>query len=153
MHLSQSNQGWGGTSTITSGSVSAGERDIDLAPALARELVAHKLFSPFSSPDDFVFATETGSRCTTATSRHAASTRPRVGRGSTRRGVQKLSFHDLRHTAISHLIRAGADVAQVQRFAGHAKPSITLDLYVHEFEARKSNDVAERLSAVFAGVV
>lgn len=41
----------------------------------------------------------------------------------------------------------------MQRFAGHAKPSITLDLYVHEFEARKSNDVAERLSIAFAGVV
>jgi hypothetical protein len=41
----------------------------------------------------------------------------------------------------------------VQRFAGHAKPSITLDVYVGEFEARKSNDVGERLSAAFSGVL
>jgi hypothetical protein len=66
--------------------------------------------------------------------------------------LPKLSFHDLRHTAITHLIRAGADAFQVQRFAGHAKPSITLDIYVGEFEARKSNDVGKRLSAAFNGV-
>jgi len=46
-----------------------------------------------------------------------------------------------------------ADVAQVQRFAGHAEPSITLDIYVGEFEARKSNDVGARLSAAFNGVL
>jgi integrase len=73
--------------------------------------------------------------------------------GLNREGLPRLSFHDLRHTAITHLIRSGADVAQVQRFAGHAKPSITLDIYVHEFEARKSNDVGQRLSAAFRGVI
>jgi integrase len=67
--------------------------------------------------------------------------------------VQKLSFHDLRHTAITHLIRSGADVAQVQPFAGHAKRSITLDIYTHEFEARKSNDVGQRLAAAYNGVL
>ena len=50
-------------------------------------------------------------------------------------GRPKLSMHDLRHTAITHLIRQGADVGQVARFAGHARPSMTLDKYLHEFEA------------------
>jgi integrase len=70
-----------------------------------------------------------------------------------RHSAARLGFHDLRDTAITHPIRSGADVAQVQRFAGHAKPSITLDIYVGEFEARKSNDVGERLSAAFTGVL
>ncbi len=56
---------------------------------------------------------------------------------------------DLRHTAITHLIGSGADVAQVQRFAGHAKPSITLDLYVGAFEKRKVNDSGARLAAIY----
>src|SRR5215210_2236578 len=51
--------------------------------------------------------------------------------------LPKLSFHDLRHSAISHLIRSGADVVRVQRFAGHTKPSTTLDIYAHEFRARE----------------
>jgi hypothetical protein len=41
------------------------------------------------------------------------------------------------------------DVAQVQRFADHAKPSITLDLYVGEFEKRKISDSGARLAAIY----
>lgn len=66
-------------------------------------------------------------------------------------GVQKLSFHDLRHTAITHLIRSGADPAQVSRFAGHSKVSTTLDLYVGEWERRRVNDSGTRLAAIYAG--
>jgi integrase len=47
---------------------------------------------------------------------------------STSSSSQESYFHDLRHTAITHLVRLGADVEQVQRFAGHAKASITRDL-------------------------
>jgi len=67
-----------------------------------------------------------------------------------------LGFHDLRQTAITHLIRSGADVAQVQRFAGHAKPSITLDLYVGEFEKRKSTTPgldSQRSTEAFSRVI
>ena len=64
-------------------------------------------------------------------------------------GVQRLSFHDLRHTAITHLIRSGADAAQVSRFAGHSKVSTTLDLYVGEFEKRRVNDSGARLGAIY----
>jgi len=113
----------------------------------------HKLGSSYSKDDDFVFATLTGQpiyyRNASARGLQMAADRA----GLNRDDLPKLSFHDLRHTAITHLIRAGADVSQVQRFAGHAKPSITLDIYVGEFEARKSNDVGERLSAAFSGVL
>lgn len=67
--------------------------------------------------------------------------------------VQRLSFHDLRHTAITHLIRSGADAAQVSRFAGHSKVSTTLDLYVGEFEKRKANDSGQRLAAIYSGAL
>ena len=65
-------------------------------------------------------------------------------------GVQRLSFHDLRHTAITHLTRSGADPAQVSRFAGHSKVSTTLDLYVGEWEKRRVNDSGTRLAAIYA---
>lgn len=91
-------------------------------------------------PEDFVFATETGKPLyyRNASARGLDKAADRAGLNP--EGVQRLSFHDLRHTAITHLIRSGADAAQVSRFAGHSKVSTTLDLYVGEFDKRKVND-------------
>ncbi|WP_456825445.1 tyrosine-type recombinase/integrase [Cellulomonas sp. P5_E12] len=42
-------------------------------------------------------------------------------------------MHDLRHTAASLLIAAGADVKAVQMIRGHATATMTMDLYGHLF--------------------
>jgi hypothetical protein len=42
-----------------------------------------------------------------------------------------------RRTSISRWIAAGLDVVTVSRMAGHARPSITLDIYADEFEKAK----------------
>jgi integrase len=130
----------------------AGERWIELAPELSRELAKHSLASFFSQDDDFVFTTETGApmyyRNVSARGLDKAADRA----GLNPKDVQKLSFHDLRHTAITHLIRSGADPAQVSRFAGHAKVSTTLDLYVGEWEKRRVNDSGTRLAAIYRAV-
>lgn len=69
-------------------------------------------------------------------------------------GIAKLTFHDLRHTYGSHLAQSGLDPVGVQRQMGHARPSITMDLYVHEFEtARRREQVSERLAAALGGPV
>jgi integrase len=39
--------------------------------------------------------------------------------------------HDLRHTAVTVWIGAGADAKVVQRILGHATATMTLDLYGH----------------------
>jgi integrase len=39
--------------------------------------------------------------------------------------------HDLRHTAASIWLAAGADPKVVQRVLGHATASMTMDLYGH----------------------
>ena len=103
-----------------------------------------------SKPEDFVFATETGKPLyyRNASARGLDKAADRAGLNP--EGVQRLSFHDLRHTAITHLIRSGADAAQVSRFAGHSKVSTTLDLYVGEFEKRKVNDSGQRLGVIYA---
>ena len=67
--------------------------------------------------------------------------------------MQKLSFHDLRHSAISHLIRAGVDPVTVSRFAGHSKTSVTLDVYAHEFQARKGEGAGAALAAALGGAL
>jgi len=40
-------------------------------------------------------------------------------------------FHDLRHYAVSKLIEQGANILLVSRVAGHARASMTLDVYAH----------------------
>lgn len=52
--------------------------------------------------------------------------------------------HDLRHTAASLAISAGANVKAVQRMFGHAKASMTLDVYADLFD-EDLDGVADRL--------
>jgi integrase len=54
--------------------------------------------------------------------------------------------HDLRHTAASLAVSAGANVKAVQRMLGHAKASMTLDTYADLFDA-DLDEVADRLDA------
>ena len=54
--------------------------------------------------------------------------------------------HDLRHTAASLAISVGANVKAVQRMLGHAKASMTLDVYADLFDD-DLDDVAANLDA------
>ena len=54
--------------------------------------------------------------------------------------------HDLRHTAASLAVSAGANVKAVQRMLGHAKASMTLDVYADLFD-EDLDGVADRLNA------
>jgi integrase len=124
-------------------------RDIPLVAQLARLLAAHRQATPFAAGSDWVFATAHGT--------------PHGHRNVTRRGLQRaarvaglddhgwpqLRFHDLRHTFASHLILdLGLDVAQVSRILGHARVTITLDVYTHLFDdARHARDIRARMAA------
>lgn len=57
----------------------------------------------------------------------------------------KPTFHDLRHTAVSLAISAGANVKVVQRIAGHASATLTLDTYAGLFDD-DLHDSASRLN-------
>ncbi|MGV8851725.1 MAG: tyrosine-type recombinase/integrase [Rhodoglobus sp.] len=46
----------------------------------------------------------------------------------------RLTLHDLRHTAASLAISAGANVKAVQRMLGHASAAMTLDVYADLFD-------------------
>ncbi len=68
-------------------------------------------------------------------------------------------LHDLRHTAASLAVSAGANVKAVQRMLGHASAATTLDVYADLFDddleavstsldrAIASQDVVNLLSA------
>ncbi|RDH11059.1 hypothetical protein DVB88_14575 [Tsukamurella pulmonis] len=44
-----------------------------------------------------------------------------------------LNVHGLRHSAATAAIRDGMTPVHVARILGHSKPSITLDIYSHEW--------------------
>jgi integrase len=59
--------------------------------------------------------------------------------------------HDLRHSAASLAISAGANVKAVQRMLGHAKASMTLDVYADLFD-EDLDAVAGRLDTAIRSV-
>lgn len=65
-------------------------------------------------------------------------------RGLTTAGIPRLTMHDLRHTAASLAVQAGANVKAVQRMLGHASAAETLDVYADLFD-EDLDDVAARL--------
>jgi integrase len=134
----------------------ASVRDVPLVPQLARLLSAHRQRTPFAGGADWVFATARGTPYG-----HRNVSRRAVGRAAQLAGLNEdgwppLRFHDLRHTFASHLIvDLGLDPAQVSRVLGHARITITLDIYTHLFEdARHARDIRTRMAASpFAGLL
>lgn len=67
-------------------------------------------------------------------------------------GIEGLTPHELRHTAASLAVQAGASVLALQRMLGHDKPSTTLDVYADLFD-EDLDDVAERLASARSAVL
>lgn len=63
-------------------------------------------------------------------------------------GLPQIRFHDLRHTAASLMLNNGVDVLVVSRRLGHAKASITLDVYGHLL-----SDTQERAAEMIEGLI
>lgn len=100
----------------------ASRRTIALPASLVRLLRAHVT----AIADAYVFTTATGAPL------RRTNWRRRVWEpAAAQLDDPKPTFHDLRHTHASWLIRAGQPITVVQQRLGHARPSITLDVYSH----------------------
>jgi integrase len=119
-------------------------RTLTLPSSVAGLLVAHiASFSDATDPNAPMFTTESGGAIASKFAYDAWSRRhftPAVERA----GLGKLSPNDLRHYAVKFAIGHGADVFAVQKMLGHAKPSITLDVYGSEWESH-AEELAERM--------
>jgi integrase len=67
-------------------------------------------------------------------------------------GESGLTPHELRHTAASLAVSAGANVKAVQRMLGHASAAMTLDRYADLFDD-DLGAVADRLDCIHASVM
>lgn len=105
------------------------------------------LASRYSNGTDPVFVSSTGG-VLRAHNLRERSFRPMMKRlGWTGQGS---GLHSFRRSYVSALIANRLDVANVSKYAGHASPTITLDRYAREFEARKRDD--QRVREVTSGL-
>jgi integrase len=82
-----------------------------------------------ASPDDLVFTTWRGKPL-----RNLNFRRDVFDRAADDAGLHGLTPHELRHTAASLAVSAGANVKAVQRMLGHASAAMTLDVYSGLFD-------------------
>lgn len=61
-------------------------------------------------------------------------------------GLPRFTPHDLRHTAASLAVQAGANVKAIQKMLGHSSAAMTLDVYADLFDD-DLDDVANRLDS------
>jgi integrase len=132
----------------------AAERDVVLFPELASLLRRHEAASRFSQPNDFVFASATGTafNCRNVEVRgfDAAVARAKLGAGRAAKPV----FHDCRHTFASLLVSKALDLVFISRQLGHANPAMTLRVYTHLFDkANHADNMRNLLSAQFGGLL
>jgi len=92
----------------------------------------------FAGPDDYVFATLAGDRS------DASALRRRYNLARDAAGVPALTFHGLRHTAASLLIRK-MDVQVVKTIMGHASIKTT-ERYLH---AVRAADLVDKVTEAF----
>lgn len=104
----------------------------------ARQKQDRLLVGPAWQESGLVFTTAIG------TVLHPRNVRRSFDQLVAKAGVPPITLHDLRHTAATLALKAGAHPKLVQEMLGHARVAITLDLYSHVVE-EMHHDVADKL--------
>jgi integrase len=137
------------TLTVRASKTEAGERVVDLTPALREELFNYLACSPWTRPTDLVFPTLTGKRDT------RNNVRRRLVRAAVERANKKLRElgiepipenlgpHGLRRTFASLRHAVGDDIAYTSEQLGHEDARFTLGVYTHATKRRHRLSQAE----------
>lgn len=132
-------------------------RCIEITPALVSKLRAYKLAAGRSGPHDFVFTTRNGTPHDHRNigGRVLARAVKAAGLEAVERDGQVVeaapTFHNLRHSHGSAMIKAGFDIEEVSARLGHSDVGTTQRAYVHAYDAaRRSDQRRSRLTAMYA---
>jgi integrase len=106
-------------------------------PGFLADMLAEVMHDAY--PDDLVFTTWHGKPL-----RNLNFRRDVFDKAAEDAGLAGLTPHELRHTAASLAVSAGANVKAVQRMLGHGSAAMTLDVYSGLF-GDDLNSVAARL--------
>lgn len=64
-------------------------------------------------------------------------------------GIEKIRFHDLRHTYASLLIEQGENIKYIQSQLGHSSPTVTLNVYAHLMNSVNQASAKRLENAIF----
>ncbi|HEY4409285.1 MAG TPA: tyrosine-type recombinase/integrase, partial [Acidimicrobiia bacterium] len=120
----------------------AGQRKVPLPRFVADELAGHLDTYGTADPESLVFVGPDGGALR-ANAWRARHWRPAIRAA----GLEPLRPHDLRHTAVSLWVAAGASPKQIATWAGHTSVSVVLDRYGHLFPGHEA-DVLDRLDGL-----
>ncbi|MGH8932852.1 MAG: tyrosine-type recombinase/integrase [Egibacteraceae bacterium] len=121
----------------------AGRRTVVLPSFVTAMLCEHQTQWSQPGPDGLVFTGLDGGAL------RRSNYRNRIWLPALKRaGLEGVRFHDLRHTAVALWIRAGANVLEVKRWAGHTRSTFTLDRYGHLFPDADEG-LAARLNSLY----
>jgi integrase len=115
----------------------AGHRKVPVPRFVADEMAAHLDAYGQPNPDALVFVGADGGALR-ANGWRARHWRPAIRAA----GVEPLRPHDLRHTAVSLWVAAGASPKQIATWAGHTSVSVVLDRYGHLFPGHEDTVLA-----------
>ena len=118
-------------------------REIDLGPTMMQELRKWKLACP-PSKLNLVFPNEEGNPI-----EPTQLTRIHFYPALDAAGINKIRFHDLRHSFASLLINQGENLKYIQSQMGHANPSVTLNIYSHLMESVNQEAACRLESTIF----
>ena len=106
--------------------INLGSKTIEVMQSHLQRLQAEKLIAGDSWKDNnIVFPSTIG------TPMNRSNLRKRFQTALRNAGLPSIRFHDLRHTAASLMLNNGIPVIIVSKRLGHARASITLDVYGH----------------------
>ena len=144
-----------GRISVRDAKTAAGERLVDILPALRDELATHRYAADQAEPDALVFPTSSGSRRDKDNARERVI-RPVVAAAEAllaARGQPPLpagvTAHKLRHTFASILYVRGEDPPYVMGQLGHTDAGFTLRVYAHAM--RRDEGAKDRLKALVEG--
>nr|WP_196830661.1 site-specific integrase [Frigoribacterium sp. CG_9.8] len=103
-------------------------------------------------PDDLVFVGSAGAVLRAGNFRNRVFDAAVASAIKSDSSITRVTLHDLRHTAASLAVSAGANVKAVQRMLGHASAAITLDVYADLFDD-DLDALAEALNLVVPAAV
>jgi integrase len=135
-----------GKMTIKPGAkTTAGRRVVTLPSSvmsLLREHRTKQLAVGHYRKDGLVFTSDKGTVITPSNLARQAD------RLMAKAGVPRITLHEQRHTHISQLLMQGVNIKLVSERAGHASPSVTLDVYSHVTQ-EAHREVADKVDTMF----